>query len=1604
MRKLLGHSLTLTCGLALLAVLAPLAAATAAERAITTAGEGNGQTSSPSGLAVDAETKQLYVADSGNHRIDVFDASGQFEMAWGWGVADGGARLETCGPKAPSLQPTCRRGLAGGGAGEFSNLGDIAVDNSGDPSRHDVYVLDSTGKSGSEAFGYRVQKFTPAGEFLLTFGAGVITGGAEGSGDLSLGSTTVTDAVATQGAFAVGQAIAGPGIPAGTTVTGIGATSLTLSRPAEASATTAPLSVAAGAGHVAVNEVQEVGGEVGVNLTKPSPFARYYNLGVTTPDPSGSDAGTGALGEGRLHANSTQVTGVKISAGEVLVGENVNLEEGEEIPEGTTVAAYDPAAEELTLSQPAAAKVSRSPLNLKMSLPADAPATLVQEALESLPNLGAGSVSVAGPSGGPFEVEFQGRFSDVDMPAINEANGQPTRVGTFVGVRTIQNGAGDAAVCGAAIAASCADGTEGFGAGQFARNAALAVAPSGEVYVADSVELFRQRGQQARFEGRLQKFTNSGAPLEQLSLFPSGEAVAGLAVGAGGGFYLATQGSIAKYEADGSPLGPLAQPGLNAPLAIGPAGALFARSTEFVPRVGYSVAELNSSGMTETRFGYGAVSVDAGGFAAYEDGAGGRLYASQGDHVVYLGPEPPGPFVLPTACEATSVGNSRATLNAAVNPEGLATHFYYEYVDQADFAQSGFANAERAPAKAAEDPALGSAEPSLQPASLRVEVRPETKYHCRVVAYNADNEGGATGPAGEFTTKKPFEILASSALAVGTETAQLEATVNPLGIPTGGYFEYVDDATYREGVERAEADPTDVSAAEAICEEARERDEERGEAPPDEAECVAAKLREHGFDRAGRAPTAPSELDFGAGESPHSASAEVTGLTPSTLYHYRIVVDDHLIPPAGGPGHTFRTRNPGSEPVPDGRAYELVSPTQKNSADVGAPINAANASAVAEASADGEAMTFASFIAFGEAKGAPSRSQYLARRSGAGWSTENLDLFGFLGLTSAGSTPYEGFTPDLGFGAATSYEPPLTEDALKGYETLYWRDNATGALRAINTEEPTMAAGSGSLCVAYGGASADGQDVIFAANGSLAGAPVGVGMSLYQWSPRGGVSLVSVLPNRRAATPAPDTAFGAASRFSVECRVSALNFHNAISADGKTIFWTDAGSPSMLLARVDGRETVQLDASQGGPGPEGGGKFLAASNNGSSVLFSDPNQLTGDSNGGGDLYRYDFEAPAGEHLTDLTPAAASGAHVLGLLGSSEDGQYAYFAAESAIGPDAPVGCASAPCLYLWHDGEGVRFIAVLSGKDAADWNPEPAAHGARASTDGRDLAFTTIAPLGDYDNRIQGAAGCALANNGTLEGDEHCAEVYLYDAEGGTLSCASCNPTGQRPVGPASLPPWTNSFEGPRYLSADGSRLFFQTPERLVPGDEDEVQDVYEFERPGAGSCTAASPAFGAEAGGCLYLVSGGTSDAASYLLDASADGRDVFIATRQQLVPADGDENYDVYDYRVGGGFPATPPASPCGGEAACRPPASPPPAAGSPATGTFREAQTSTPPSRCARGKVRRKGRCVRRHVRHRRHAKHRRRGHRKHKPRKGRGRHGKPHHAAKKGRSHR
>jgi hypothetical protein len=123
-------------------------------------------------------------------------------------------------------------------------------------------------------------------------------------------------------------------------------------------------------------------------------------------------------------------------------------------------------------------------------------------------------------------------------------------------------------------------------------------------------------------------------------------------------------------------------------------------------------------------------------------------------------------------------------------------------------------------------------------------------------------------------------------------------------------------------------------------------------------------------------------------------------------------------------------------------------------------------------------------------------------------------------------------------------------------------------------------------------------------------------------------------------------------------------------------------------------------------------------------------------------------------------------------------------------------------------------------------------------------------------------------------------------------------------------------------LADDGSHVFFNSFDPLIPHDTNGIEDVYQWVAPGVDGC--------AEDDGCVRLISTGQDTRRSVFIDASEGGRDVFFRTAASIDPDD-PGLVDIYDARVGGGFPHEKEGAGCVGDA-CQnvpePPVDPTPA----------------------------------------------------------------------------
>jgi hypothetical protein len=1104
-------------------------------------------------------------------------------------------------------------------------------------------------------------------------------------------------------------------------------------------------------------------------------------------------------------------------------------------------------------------------------------------------------------------------------------------------------------VCPTAPGDSCGAGSIGMGDHEFGPSGAyVAVSPGGTLLAATT-----QVG--AGSFASVRSFEPSGALLETVVQLETSSPIRDLAATSTGGFYLGFSDVVRKYDASGTEINagpfPLAVQNLNS-LGTEAADSLFTAETAVSGGDEHrQITKYSNSGDVLGRFGYDSIGEVPSGLASAESGA---LYGTETgrDRVKRFDLPAPGPLLC---CLEATPGNTKATLKGAVNPEGKAATYHFEYITQADYADNGnsFGGAHPATSLPESSPVgsdfnLHSAEAQIgcitpqdppQPTCLV----PGTEYRYRLVAKGEDGENSTEG---QFKTLPPFEIKATWATEVGTDAAQLHATVNPLGISAKGRLEYVDDAIYQADIE--------------------------------------ASGPGHGFDHA----TVLPEADFGSANADATTSGSLSGLPPGATYHYRVSVSDSFTSETS-PEHTFTTfalpnppsnscpneafRSGPSANLPDCRAYEMVSPVDKNGGDVKVLGSTLNYPArLEESSAGGSRFAYSSVTAFADAVSAPWTSEYIAtRHEGEGWDTHAISPpRQSSSITQTPSFKFDVQYKDFSENLSQSWlihdtDPPLDPAcAPEGVLNLYRRDNQSGTYEALTTAKPTNI-GKDGYELELQGLSAGGSDAVFRANGAMvtdegpAAAKNGLSQ-LYMHSQGEGcgkLRLASVMPNGKAATL--DSSLGTYNGgIPGEARTNPVT--NAVSADGSLAFWSTAsgGTVSLYVRDMDAGKTGSIAASGL---PNTGFRF--ATPDGSTAYYTL----------GQDLYEVDTaKALAGEAASTLVGEGGSGVEFAARpVASSSDGSHLYFIAFKAIGGE---GEAGKPNLYLREVGS-TRLVATLSQEDMgvkfphkafAVGDPSLIADGVRASADGSRLAFVSAASPTGYDN--------ADAKDGRPN-----LEVYLYDAESDHLACVSCSPSGARPAGrtfqsendetvsrqiAARLPAGYNQFATPQVLSEDGNRLFFESYEALLARDTNGKDDVYEWQR---AANQKACDEMGAElyvpsAGGCLSLISSGQSAIDSEIADASPDGSDVFIRTEASLLPQDPGQ-VDVYDARVNGGF-AQPPAqsAACEGEACQGTPS--PPNDPTPASSAFHGAgnvKEGTAKSRCRKGKTKRKGRCA-------------------------------------------
>jgi hypothetical protein len=696
-----------------------------------------------------------------------------------------------------------------------------------------------------------------------------------------------------------------------------------------------------------------------------------------------------------------------------------------------------------------------------------------------------------------------------------------------------------------------------------------------------------------------------------------------------------------------------------------------------------------------------------------------------------------------------------------------------------------------------------------------------------------------------------------------------------------------------------------------------------------------------------------------------------------------------------------------------GRAYEMVSPPFKGG------FGATLIEGVRE---DGNGVVYYSPGAFAGASAGFSEgldaARYVATRAAAGWSSTPLVPPGALSNVVIGDAD---FGPSLSQ-ELVQLQLENVEDPSQAANRIQFFVHAVDSPNISADWAPfgpiMQLLNKESFGAHYDGASSDFCHLTFGIQSAaplIAGA--GQHAQLYELvGPCQGeattLRLVAVNNHQKVFSPECSSELG--SQFAQE---NGLSSFNAIAAEGSEIFFTtciaNSEFDSQLFVRLDGTRTLEIskplvpktpaeacgksEIPCKGAETRAGATFAGSSEDGSRVFFTSHAPLTGEGEDtSGNVYLATIGCPEGEPecavagrtVTSLTRVSrtidkAEAAGVQGVVRVAPDGSRAYFVARGVLSEGAN-GQGATPVrgadnLYVYerdeHDPAGhVAFVAELcSGREISGEAED--IHCPNTASDISlwfETGFSPEAQTAGADGRF-----LVFASYGQLTADDtdSTKDVYRYDAETGALERVSVGEEGFDQNGNDSRFDATIlaghrggsvAFQhelNSRAISEDGSRIVFTTSEPLSPQAVNGLSNLYEWHQRPEGT------------GGEVSLISSGSGGEPVTDGVISPSGQDVFFATSQALVPQDTDELSDVYDARTGGGFPEAPaPRQQCSSDACQGPLTNPapllvpgsvsqapgenlPPPASSP-VGT----KSKSKAAKCKRGRVKRKGKCVR------------------------------------------
>lgn len=1298
-------------------------------------------------------------------------------------------------------------------------------------------------------------------------------------------------------------------------------------------------------------------------------FVRAFGWGVVP----GAATGTGHLVQG-----SDKVETVTTTTGAFVVGQIVT---GPGISPGTVITQVN--ASELTLSQPATGGAAAAPLTVAASpgnvptnelqtltlggsptggaftlafagpdpdpvfaetgaIPYNATAAQLESALQALASIGSGNVSVSGPAGGPWTIEFAGtRYSDTNVPrlAVNPAGLTPSGTGT---VTTARQGGAALETC----TTICRPGEEGSGPGQLQWSDEIAVdndpasGSYGDLYLVDQrnyrVEKFSPQGELLlMFGGEVDKTTHAnsctaadlaggdtcGAGIPGTSpsqFFPewSREGDNSIAVGPNGVVYVGDYNRIQEFSDEGNYTGELkledAQPQLVTSLAIDSSGDVFERSARYenfgsplsaIPGVReYGPAPthpLLRTFATEAGAEPTHLALDPAGDLFVSDAANGeihfRAFRPNGDL-----------YAVVTSDQVTqsaggyprgiAIGGSAAKLyaTALTRPQNGPQESYVAAV----------------PLPEPGPPVIeGPRESAIQPttATLAAVLNPQefdTHYHFEYTTTNFAECGLPANPNCEETS--------SVDLGSVWQKNPVQAGLSALTPATTYHWRLVAESSYGGGTTVDGPTQTfQTLPALSVRGLATQR------VSPEEV-AIKAELNNNNSISASHwelcLGTACREGNLKAGASSFEPIAvEFGGLQPDTEYHYQLVAgneygqvefldqavttEETIAEQDGREGcsNALRREENHSLALADCRAYEQVSSPAKNGSE---------AFAAQLLAPSGERLKYSSFGDFAGAVLDETGIGYLAQRTESGWVTQALD-----GLTPAPGYQAQGIN---GFGPDEELSPELD--------------------RWLFAELPGLSQGASQQ------AANTGYYVLGNSDGSYH-RPASPTISLAEGplrEPR------YFMPATQASTDL--------SRFFIATSARDLSAANGDPRpdDNETAYpsriyevsGAGGGAPAIRLVAEVPLGLPSTGFQNTGPCQvkmgEGGGD-RASSADGSTLFFAAPiEEAAGEHCGEGypnpyGLFARTASDPAGpatviqlnreSGCAAPNPCHGAAPRTPTYQGSSTDGRIAWFSTRQPLtDSDQDNGSGeTANDLYFARLSESGTLEKLVQASHGEASDPTPG-QGAgvqgvvRISPDGSRAAFVATGVLTTEPN---------ASNREAVQGADN---LYLFDVASGetrfiTTLCSGPGLSGSVPE--SSCPQGLGTSQGENdarlwqggnaRLTPDGNFLLLESYGRLTPDDTDNAVDIYRYDIRTGQLLRVSIGRRGNDANGnddsypAQFAATGKRSGNAYELAEdgaraMSADGSTVIFTTNAPLVSHDTNHAPDVYEWEEDG------------------------------------------------------------------------------------------------------